>query len=75
MCKITLALIGAVLIVGSTSQLAFSKERQPVRTARKGACEQFRNANAYANPHAAPDKAASAYSGGMGGWESMSGFN
>ena len=72
MRRIVLTLVGAALIAGSTSQVAFSKERHHV--ARQCSCERFRNANANANHDAAPD-AVSGYSGGMGGWASMTGFD
>jgi hypothetical protein len=72
MRKMVLILVGAVLIAGSTSQIAFSqiafsKERY-VRHARQFTSEQFRNSNA-AVP--APPSAVNR----MGGWASMTGFN
>ena len=68
MRKMVLILVGAVLIAGSTSQIAFSKERYHVRHARQFTSEQFRNSNA-AVP--APPSAVNR----MGGWASMTGFN
>ena len=74
MHKIILTLIGAALIAGSTSQMAFAKEHHHVRNTRQVNSEQFRNANDYAAPYVQPE-APSRYSGGMGGWASMTGFN
>jgi hypothetical protein len=69
MRKIILTLLAAVLIAGSTTQIAFSKERHHVRHARQFTSEQFRNSNAAipALPERIPN--------GMGGWASMTGFN
>jgi hypothetical protein len=74
MRKIILTLIGAALIAGSTSQMAFSKEHHHIRNTRQSYSERFRNANDYAAPYVLP-KAGSGYSGGMGGWSSMTGFD
>ena len=75
MRKIILTFIGAALIAGSASPMAFAREHHRVHTARQYSNERFRNANAYASPYAAPDDTASSYSDGMGGWASMTGFN
>jgi hypothetical protein len=74
MPKIIFVLVGAALIAGSASEVAFSKERHHVRNAQQFNTERFRNARAYAPPsyvsHAQPG-----YSGGAGAWQSMTGFN
>ena len=72
MRKVILIVLGAALIAGSTTDVAFSKERHHVRSAHHFNSERFRNAKAYAAPSTPP---VSGYSGGMGGWESMTGFN
>jgi hypothetical protein len=74
MRKIILTLIGATLIAGSTGQVAFAKASHHVRAARQCTCERFRNANANADPYAAQNTTSS-YSGGMGGWASMTGID
>ena len=74
MRKFILTLIGVALIAGSTSQMAFSKEGHHVRNTRQSNSERFHNANDYAAPYVFP-KAESGYSGGMGGWSSMTGFD
>jgi hypothetical protein len=73
MRKIILALAGAALIAGSTSQVAFAKERHHFRNAQQFNTEQFRNANAYAAPSYVPY--AGSASGLSGAWGSMTGFN
>ena len=73
MRKIILTLAGAALIAGSTSQVAFSKERHHFRNAQQFNTEQFRRANAYAAPSYVPD--AGSASGLSGAWGSMTGFN
>ena len=73
MRKIILTLAGAALIAGSTSQVAFSKERRHFRNAQQYNAEQFRNANAYAAPWSVPE--AGSASGLSGAWGSMTGFN
>ena len=75
MRKIILTFIGVALIAGFASPAAFAKEHHRVHTARQYTYQRFRNANAYARPYATPDAAPSGYSGGMGGWGSMTGFN
>jgi hypothetical protein len=74
MRKIILTIVGAALIAGSTTHVAFSKERLRVRSAHQFNGERFRNAKAYAVPSALP-QAVSSHTGGMGGWGSMTGFN
>lgn len=75
MRKIVLAFIGVALIAGSASPAAFAREHHRAHTARQYTYERFRNANAYARPYAVPNAATPGYSGGMGGWGSMTGFN
>jgi hypothetical protein len=70
MRKIILTLVGAALIAGSTSQVAFSKERHHVRNLQQFHSERFRNTNAYAVPPSAPRD-----TGDLGGWGSYTGFN
>ena len=74
MRRIILTLVGAALIVGSTSQVAFSKERRHIHNVQRCSCERFLNAKAYAAPYYVPD-AGSAYTGAAGAWASMTGFN
>jgi hypothetical protein len=74
MRKIIFTIVGAALIAGSMSQVAFSKERHHVRNARDFNIERFRNSNAYAAPLYLPDTG-SAGSGLAGAWGSMTGFN
>jgi hypothetical protein len=74
MRKIILTLVGAALLAGSTSQLAFSKEGHHVRNVQQRITERFRNSNAYAAPLSAPDTRSS-YSGLDGAWGAMTGFN
>jgi hypothetical protein len=74
MRKIILTLVGAVLLAGSSSQVAFSKERHHVRNVQKRITERFRNANAYAAPLSVPGTGSS-YSGLDGAWGAMTGFN
>jgi hypothetical protein len=70
MRKIILTLLGAALIAGATTEIAYAKEHHHVRNARQFTSEQFRNSNAAVIP-ALPQTE----SGGMGGWGSMTGFN
>ena len=76
MRKIILTLVGAALLAGSTSHVAFSKERHHVRNVQQRITERFRNANAnaYAAPLSVPDTGSS-YSGLDGAWGAMTGFN
>jgi hypothetical protein len=74
MRRIILALAGAALIIGSTNQVAFSKEHRHVHNVQRCSCERFRNAKAYAVPYYVPD-VGSAYTGAAGAWASMTGFN
>ena len=70
MRKIVFALLGAVLMAGSTTQVAFAKSHHHVvRHERQFTSERFLNSNAAVMP--APEGDA----GGMGGWASMTGFN
>lgn len=69
MRKIVFALLGAALIAGSTTQVAFAKSHHHVRHERQFTSERFLNSNAAVLP--APERDA----GGMGGWASMTGFN
>ena len=73
MRKVILTLAGAALIAGSTSQVAFSKERHHFRNAQQFNTEQFRNANAYAAPSYVPD--AGSASSLAGAWGSWTGFH
>jgi hypothetical protein len=70
MRKIVLALLGAALMAGSTTQIAYAKSRHPVRHERQYTSERFLNSNAAVIP--APQ---AGNDGGMGGWASMTGFN
>jgi hypothetical protein len=72
MRKIILTLVGLVLLAGSTSQAAFSKEHYRVRNAQQFNTERFRNTNAYAPPLYVPRAESS---GLAGAWGSMTGFN
>ena len=74
MRKIILTLVGRALLAGSTSQVAFSKERYRVRNARRYNAQRFRNTDTYGAPLYAPD-AGSDYSGVAGAWQTMTGFN
>jgi hypothetical protein len=74
MRKIILTIVGAALIAGSTTHVAFSKERRHVRSAHHLNSERFRNAKAYAVP-SVPRQPVPSYTGSMGGWGSMTGFN
>jgi hypothetical protein len=74
MRKIILTLVGAALLAGSSSQVAFSKERHHVRNVQQRITERFSNANAYAAPLSVPDTGSS-YSGLDGAWGAMTGFN
>jgi hypothetical protein len=74
MRKIIFTIVGAALIAGSMSQVAFSKERHHLRNARDFSIERFRNSNAYAAPLYVPDTG-SGGSGLAGAWGSMTGFN
>ena len=74
MRKIILTLVGLVLLAGSTSQAASSKEPYRVRNAQQFSTERFRNTNAYAAPLYVPD-AGSAYSGLAGAWGTITGFH
>ncbi len=70
MRKIIVALIGAALMAGSTTQIAYGKSHRHVRHERQYTSERFLNSNAavISAPQADND-------GGMGGWASMTGFN
>ena len=74
MRKIFLILVGAALIAGTTTQVAFSRERHHVRNVQQFNGERFRNTNAYALPSYAPD-ARSDYSGEAGAWQTITGFH
>jgi hypothetical protein len=74
MRKIILTLVGAALIAGLTTQVAFSKERHHARSARQFNSERFRDAKAYALSSYLP-YAGSASSGEAGAWQAMTGFN
>ena len=74
MRKIILTLVGAALLAGSSSQVAFSKERHHVRNVQQRIAERFRNTNAYAAPLSIPETGSS-YSGLDGAWGAMTGFN
>ncbi len=67
MRKIILAILGAVLIGGSTYQIAFAKQQHHLRKAAQSTTEQFHNANAAV---AAPAVAPSIY---RGGWSAPAG--
>jgi hypothetical protein len=69
MRKIILTLVGAALIAGSTTQVAFSKERHHVRNVQQFNSERIRNAKAYALPDVGPADA-----GEAGAWQTMTGF-
>ena len=69
MRKIVLALLGAALMAGSTTHVAFAKSHHHIRHERHYTSERFLNSNAAVIP--APEGDA----GGMGGWASMTGFN
>ena len=71
MRKIILTLVGAALVAGSTTQVAFSKERHHVRSVQQFNGERVRNANAYALPSYLPD---AADAGEAGAWQTMTGF-
>jgi hypothetical protein len=70
MRKIVLALLGAALMAGSTTQIAYAKSYRHVRHERKFTGERFLNSNAAVIPASQADN-----DGGMGGWASMTGFN
>ena len=70
MRKIILVLLGAALIAGATTDVAYSKERHHYRDARSSISERFRNSNAREIP-ALPQPTSS----GAGAWGSMTGFN
>jgi hypothetical protein len=70
MRKIVLVLLGAALMAGSATQVAYAKSHHHVvRHERHYTNERFLNSNAAVLP--APEGDA----GGMGGWASMTGFN
>jgi hypothetical protein len=70
MRKIVLALLGAALMAGSTTQIAYAKSHHHVRHERQYTSEHFLNSNAAVIPAPQADN-----DGGMGGWASMTGFN
>jgi hypothetical protein len=71
MRKIVLALLGAALMAGSATQVAYAKSHHHVvRHERHYTSERFLNSNAAVIP--APQ---AGNDGGMGGWASMTGFN
>jgi hypothetical protein len=74
MRSIILTIVGAAVIAGSTTQVAFSMERHHVRSAQQFNSERFRNANAYTVPSYVP-ATRPAYSGEAGAWQAMTGFN
>ena len=61
MRKTILTVLGAALIVGSTTQTAFAREHHHIRKAPQFTSEQFRNASAAV---VAPRNAPVLYSGG-----------
>ncbi len=70
MGKIVLALLGAALMAGSATQVAYAKSHHHVvRYGRHYTSARFLNSNAAVM--SAPEKD----TGGMGGWASMTGFN
>jgi hypothetical protein len=70
MRKIVLALLGAALMAGSATQVAYAKSyHHVVRHERHYTSERFLNSNAAVMPAPEGDD------GGMGGWASMTGFN
>jgi hypothetical protein len=70
MRKIVLALLGAALMAGSTTQIAYAKSHHHVSHERQYTSERFLNSNAAVIPAPQADN-----DGGMGGWTSMTGFN
>jgi len=74
MRKIILTLVGAALVAGSTTQVAFSKERHHVRSVQQFNSERVRNAKAYALPSYLPD-VGPADAGEAGAWQTMTGRN
>ena len=68
MRKIVLALLGAALIAGPTTQVAFAKSHHHVRHVRQYT-ERFLNSNA------STQEPVTQSDSGMGGWASMTGFN
>jgi hypothetical protein len=74
MRNIILALVGAALLAGPASQVAFAKERHHVHHERQFNIERFRDSNAYAVPSYVPAPGTD-YSGEGGAWQSMTGFN
>lgn len=70
MRKIVLAFLGAALVVGPTMQVAYAKSHHHVRHERRYTSERFLNSNAAVIPLPQTDNDA-----GMGGWDSMTGFN
>jgi hypothetical protein len=70
MRKIILVLLGAALIAGATTDVAYSKERHHFRGVRPFTTERFRNSNAGEIP-VLPQP----WSSGAGAWGSMTGFN
>ena len=70
MRKIIIALLGAALISGATTEVAYSKERHHLRNARPYTSQHFRNSNAGEIPVLPP-----ATSSAAGAWGSMTGFN
>ena len=69
MRRIILALLGAALMAGPTTQIAYAKSHHHVRHERQYTSERFLNSNASVNEPATQSD------GGMGGWASMTGFN
>jgi hypothetical protein len=70
----TIIIIAGAALIASSTHLAFSKERLHVRSAHQFKSERVRNAKAYAVPSALRQPVPT-YTGGMGGWGSMTGFN
>ena len=70
MRNIILALLGAALMAGPTTRIAYAKSHHHVRHERQHTSERFLNSNAAVIPAPQADN-----DGGMGGWASMTGFN
>ena len=70
MRKIILVLLGAALIAGATTDVAYSKERHHLRIARPYTSQHFRNSNAGEIP-VLPQT----WSGAAGAWGSYTGYN
>jgi hypothetical protein len=70
MRKIVLALLGAALVAGATTETAYSKQRHHVRDARQFTSPHLRNSNAGEIP-ALPQT----WSGAAGAWGSYTGYN